>query len=93
MLHRQIKDVLSSDPTEVVLEREPAMSPALKKTFSRLWSLDAGIAMVVTDLHGDWDAYRRYRDCFVDLQAKHQADYLICAGDLIYSEQNTKQPE
>ncbi len=49
--------------------------------------------MVVTDLYGDWDAYRRYQDCFVDLQAKHQGDYRISAGDLIHSEQNTKQPE
>ena len=42
--------------------------------------------MVVTDLHGDWDAYQRYRDRFVDLQAKHQADCLIFTGDLIHSD-------
>lgn len=45
--------------------------------------------MVVTDLHGDWDAYRRYRDCFVDLQAKGRADYLIFTGDLIHAESST----
>ncbi len=62
------------------------MSLTLTKTHSRLWSLDAGIAMVVTDLHGDWDAYERYRDRFVDLQANHQADCLIFTGDLIHSD-------
>jgi hypothetical protein len=42
--------------------------------------------MVVTDLHGDWDAYRRYRDHFLTLQARGQADYIIFTGDLIHSD-------
>ncbi|GAB4435619.1 MAG: hypothetical protein Kow0031_17360 [Anaerolineae bacterium] len=42
--------------------------------------------MVVTDLHGDWDAYRRYRDRFVQLHARGQADWLIFTGDLIHAE-------
>jgi hypothetical protein len=42
--------------------------------------------MVVTDLHGDWDAYRRYRDRFVALQAKGQANWLVLTGDLIHRE-------
>ena len=58
----------------------------LTKPYTRLWSLEGGMAMVVTDLHGDWEAYRRYRDCFVDLQASGQADWLIFTGDLIHSE-------
>jgi hypothetical protein len=45
--------------------------------YPRLWSLDAGVAMVVTDLHSDWDAYARYRDRFVDLHARGAADWLI----------------
>ena len=52
----------------------------------RVVSLDAGVAMVVTDLHGDWDAYRRYRDRFLDLQARGQADHFIFCGDLIHSD-------
>jgi predicted phosphodiesterase len=52
----------------------------------RIVSLDVGVAMVVTDLHGDWDAYRRYRDRFLALDAEGEADYLIFAGDLIHSE-------
>ncbi|MCK6625005.1 MAG: metallophosphoesterase [Anaerolineae bacterium] len=63
------------------------MTLLLNKPFPRLWSLEAGVAMVVTDLHGDEDAYRRYRDRFVDLQAKGEADWLILTGDLIHREQ------
>lgn len=53
---------------------------------SRVVSLDAGTAMVVTDLHGDWDAYRRYRDLFLAMEAQGRADYLIFTGDLIHSD-------
>ena len=62
------------------------MPLSLTKPYSRLWSIEEGIAMVVTDLHGDWDAYQRYRDHFVNLQAGGQADCLILTGDLIHSE-------
>lgn len=68
------------------------MTSLLTKPFPRLWSLDHGIAMVVTDLHGDWDAYRRYRDRFTDLQAKGEADTLIFTGDLIHRE-NPAEPD
>lgn len=63
---------------------------AIEKTFPRLWSLEAGTVMVVTDLHGDWDTYQRYRDCFVDLQAKGRADYLVFTGDLIHREDESQ---
>ncbi len=53
-------------------------------SYPRLVSIDAGLVMVLTDLHGDWDAYQRYRDCFVELHVKKQADYLIFTGDLIH---------
>jgi hypothetical protein len=66
------------------------MSVGLMKTYPRLWSLESGIAMVVTDLHGDWDAYQRYRDRFVDLLANGQVDWLIFTGDLIHSESTTE---
>jgi hypothetical protein len=58
----------------------------LEKPFSRLWSINAGKIMVVTDLHGDWDAFQRYRDRFLDLHDSGQADCLIFCGDLIHSE-------
>jgi hypothetical protein len=62
------------------------MAFQLTKVYPRLWSLDAGVAMVVTDLHGDWDAYARYRDRFIELRAAGQADCLIFGGDLIHRE-------
>ncbi|MCP4356656.1 MAG: metallophosphoesterase [Chloroflexi bacterium] len=58
----------------------------LEKTFPRLWSIDSGIIMVVTDLHGDWGAYQRYRDRFIDLHTSSKVDCLVLAGDLIHSD-------
>ncbi|MFQ5401658.1 MAG: metallophosphoesterase [Anaerolineae bacterium] len=52
--------------------------------FGRVVDLEDGVAMVVTDLHGDWGAYRRYRDHFLTLQDHGQADTLILCGDLIH---------
>ncbi|MCB0193590.1 MAG: metallophosphoesterase [Anaerolineae bacterium] len=62
------------------------MTVCISQSYPRLWSLEDGIAMVVTDLHGDWDAYERYRDRFAHLHANGQADYLIFTGDLIHAE-------
>lgn len=62
------------------------MPLSLSKSYPRLWSIEGGVAMAVTDLHGDWDAYERYRDRFVALQAAGQADWLIFTGDLIHRE-------
>ncbi|MCP4538765.1 MAG: hypothetical protein GY832_16650 [Chloroflexi bacterium] len=56
------------------------------KSISRVITLDAGMAMVVTDLHGDWDAYCHYRDLFLTMEARGQVDYLIFTGDLIHHE-------
>ncbi len=54
--------------------------------WARVIDLEAGVAMVVTDLHGDWDTYARYRDRFLALHAHGQADYLIFTGDLIHGQ-------
>jgi hypothetical protein len=54
--------------------------------WARVVNLEAGTAMVVTDLHGDWDTYARYRDRFLALHARGQADYLIFTGDLIHGQ-------
>jgi hypothetical protein len=66
-----------------------AMSPAMANiqsspTMRRIVDLAAGMAMVVTDLHGDGEAYARYRDCFLELRAHGRADYLILTGDLLH---------
>lgn len=52
--------------------------------WNRVITLDAGVVMVVTDLHGDGDAYARYRDRFLTLRARGLADTLILAGDLLH---------
>lgn len=49
--------------------------------------------MVVTDLHGDWDAYQRYRDTFFQLRDHGQADLLIFAGDMIHASQPAEQDQ
>lgn len=52
----------------------------------RVVSLDSGTAMVVTDLHGSWDVYRRLRDKFLEMRSKQTVDYLVICGDLIHAE-------
>lgn len=52
----------------------------------RIVDLAGGVAMVVTDLHGAWDVYRRLRDLFLTQQARGQVDHLVICGDLIHSE-------
>lgn len=54
--------------------------------FARVVNIDAGRVMVVTDLHGDWNAYRHCRDRFLTLQAHGEADILLFTGDLIHSD-------
>ncbi len=53
--------------------------------WQRVVNLQEGQAMVVTDLHGDWDAYQRYRDAFFQLRALGQADFFILDGDMIHA--------
>ncbi len=42
--------------------------------------------MVVTDLHGDWEAYQLYRDLFIRGYQAGDIQYLIFTGDLIHRE-------
>ncbi|MEM7334107.1 MAG: metallophosphoesterase, partial [Chloroflexota bacterium] len=46
--------------------------------------VEEGRAFIVTDLHGDWDAYRRYRDKFFELNGQNQADFFCVLGDMIH---------
>lgn len=52
----------------------------------RIIDITGGMAMVVTDLHGEWDAYRRYRDRFLALRQQGQVDRWLLCGDLIHKE-------
>jgi calcineurin-like phosphoesterase family protein len=52
----------------------------------RVIDIDAGVAMVVTDLHGNLPLYERYRDIYLELHRQGLAQTLVFAGDLIHSE-------
>jgi metallophosphoesterase superfamily enzyme len=51
----------------------------------RFLNLVEGTAMIVTDLHGDRDAFNRYVHRFRVLNQSGEADRLIFLGDLIHS--------
>jgi hypothetical protein len=58
----------------------------MQNNWRRVISLHEGRAMVVTDLHGDWDLYRRYRDLFLKQCQAGNLQYLIFSGDVIHRE-------
>ena len=66
------------------------MSDTSKK-WRRVVEVTEGQAMMVTDLHGDWDAYQRYRDTFLQLRSVGQADLLILDGDMIHASAPVEQ--
>src|SRR5574341_1629464 len=51
----------------------------------RAVDLTEGRAYVVTDLHGEWEPYARYRDDFLTMYNRGEADYLIFLGDMVHS--------
>lgn len=53
---------------------------------SRIVDLNSGTAMVITDLHGAWDAYQRLRDQFLELHEKGEVNHIVICGDLIHNE-------
>ncbi|MEM7333299.1 MAG: metallophosphoesterase, partial [Chloroflexota bacterium] len=60
------------------------MKVAVKTKTKRIVDVEEGRAFIVTDLHGDWDAYRRYRDKFFELNGQNQADFFCVLGDMIH---------
>lgn len=53
---------------------------------SRIVDLNSGTAMIITDLHGAWDAYQRLRDQFLQLHEKGEVNHVVICGDLIHNE-------
>lgn len=51
----------------------------------RYIDLSGGRVYVVSDLHGAWEPYARYRDDFLTLHAAGRADILVFLGDIIHS--------
>ena len=58
----------------------------MPRPYGRVVNIDAGVVMAVTDLHGDWPLYQRYRDVFLALRERELADTLVITGDFIHSE-------
>ena len=58
----------------------------MPRPYGRVVNIDSGVVMAVTDLHGDWPLYQRYRDVFLALRERQLADTLVFAGDFIHSE-------
>jgi hypothetical protein len=56
----------------------------IRRDFLRLWTVPSGRLMVVTDLHGDWEAYQRIRARFLELHQQQEVDALVFTGDLIH---------
>lgn len=50
----------------------------------RVLDIDSGVAMIVTDLHGEGKVYRHLRDKFIALQTHRITDRFILCGDLIH---------
>ncbi len=50
----------------------------------RVVDFDSGVAMVVTDLHGDGQVFQHVRDTFLELYQSGEVQRLILCGDLIH---------
>lgn len=55
-------------------------------TINRILDLTSGVTMVVSDLHGDRDAFARYAGRFLQLHNRKRAQRLLFLGDLIHSD-------
>lgn len=53
-------------------------------TQQRVRDFDAGVAMIVTDLHGEGKVYQHIKEVFFTLKDQSKADHLILCGDLIH---------
>lgn len=51
---------------------------------NRAVDLSEGRLYVVSDLHGEWEPYQRYRDHFLNLHQAGDADRLVFLGDVIH---------
>lgn len=51
---------------------------------NRAVDITQGNIYVVSDLHGEWEPYIRYRDHFFSLYDEGLADYLVFLGDMIH---------
>lgn len=52
----------------------------------RILDLTSGVTMVVSDLHGDKDAFARHVGRFLQLRSRNRVQRLLLLGDLIHSD-------
>lgn len=57
----------------------------------RILDLTSGVTMVISDLHGDKDAFARYVGRFLQMHSRKKIDRLLILGDLIHSEKPEDQ--
>src|SRR5690606_39790958 len=43
-----------------------------------------GLVYTISDLHGEWEPYARYRDHFLTLLQEGLADHFVILGDMIH---------
>ena len=59
----------------------------------RILDLTSGVTMVVSDLHGDKDAFARHIGRFLQLRTRKKVDRLLLLGDLIHRDGPKDQDE
>src|SRR5262249_25470434 len=59
----------------------------------RVMDFDSGVAMVVTDLHGEGKVYNHLRDKFLALHKAGEVQRLIICGDLIHSNREESEDD
>jgi Icc-related predicted phosphoesterase len=59
----------------------------------RILDFMSGVTMVVSDLHGDKDAFARYVGRFLQLRTRKKVDRFLLLGDLIHREGDEAQDE
>src|SRR5687768_17783212 len=59
----------------------------------RILDLTSGVTMVISDLHGDRDAFARYVGRFLQLRTRQKVERLLLLGDLIHREAGEGEDE
>jgi hypothetical protein len=67
--------------------KEPRTMP------DRILDLTSGLTMIVSDLHGDREAFARYVKRFLQLRSSHNVERLLLLGDLIHREAGEGEDE
>jgi hypothetical protein len=67
-------------------ETQPIASNAPRLPINRILDLTSGVTMIVSDLHGDKDAFARHVGRFLQLHSRKRVQRIVFLGDLIHSD-------